>query len=269
MVSSNGKLLERVETPRAFFWPKKITGVETRHDWIIKFFGKFAMGAINNSGFKGKLDIYGNKELSKNKLLERKKSIHFGQIVPMEEVEKILDMVDSITRLPCGCRYITTGKSDKRYCFGLGTDVQGVLKNYPDASSSLENLTRAEAKKIIRKFDQEGLIHSVWTSLTPYIGGLCNCDRDCLPYRGYIRDGGGKNFFCSEYVCEIDINKCTGCKQCIKFCQFDAMSHSLPLSKVTIDSRKCFGCGVCRAACPNKAIKIIPRDRVAEVKNVW
>ncbi|MBN1433545.1 hypothetical protein JW921_02225, partial [Candidatus Fermentibacterales bacterium] len=47
---------------------------------------------------------------------------HYGQVLPLEDVHRVLEIVDSITRMPCGCRFLTTGRTDRRYCFGLGID---------------------------------------------------------------------------------------------------------------------------------------------------
>lgn len=42
-------------------------------------------------------------------------------------------------------------------------------------------LTKEEALAAFRHHEQEGLCHTVWTFMTPFIGGLCNCDRqDCF-----------------------------------------------------------------------------------------
>jgi len=141
---------------------------------------------------------------SDNEIVARRKVTHFGQVLPIEDVEKVIDMTDSITRMPCGCRFINTGKTDKRYCFGLGMDKWAILGKYPDASSSLEVLDRAEAKRFFRHYDQEGLVHSVWTGITPYVMGLCNCDRDCGAYKGYIEKRGSPRFFRAEYICQVD-----------------------------------------------------------------
>jgi len=178
-------------------------------------------------------------------------------------------MVDSITRMPCGCRFLTTGKADKRYCFGFGVDRWGILGKYPDAVSSLEVLDKEEAKKIFRSYDEEGLIHSIWTGMTPYVIGLCNCDRDCGAYKGYIEMRGSPGFFRAEYVCQTDWDLCTGCKSCMRQCQFGAQFYSSALGKVYIDPSRCFGCGVCRAACPNDAIALVPRQEVPEAADVW
>jgi len=178
-------------------------------------------------------------------------------------------MVDSITRMPCGCRFLNTGKTDKRYCFGLGLDQWGILGKYPTAASSLEVLDKAEAKKYFRKFDQEGLMHSIWTGVTPYVVGMCNCDHDCGAYKGYIEMRGAPNFFRAEYVCQVDWDQCTGCKECMSQCQFGAQFYSSALGKVYIDPGRCFGCGVCRAECAHDAIQLVPRQSIPEVANVW
>lgn len=197
------------------------------------------------------------------------KMLHFGQIVPIEDVERIFDLADSITRMPCGCRFISTGKTDKRYCFGLGLDRWGIMGKYPDSASSLEVLDKEEAKRLVRGYDAEGLIHSVWTGVTPYVIGVCNCDHDCMAYRGYIERDGPPDFFRGEDVGEVDWELCTGCRSCVAQCQFGAMNYSSVGAKVVINPRRCFGCGVCRAACPSGAISLVPRYEVPAAAGLW
>jgi ferredoxin len=52
-------------------------------------------------------------------------------------------------------------------------------------------------------------------------------------------------------------------------CQFGAKTYSGALGKVYIDPTRCFGCGVCRSACQNDAITLIPRHESAEAANIW
>ncbi len=255
---------------------KGIVGATTRFEWNNLFWESFIMPGITGK-FKTEEDTQETPASSASSVVQpseaeivaRRKIEHFGQVIPIEDVERVIDMVDSITRMPCGCRFITTGKTDKRYCFGFGLDKWGVLGKYPEAASSLEVLDKEEAKRIFRKFDAEGLIHSIWTGVTPYVVGLCNCDRDCGAYKGYIEERGAPHFFRAEYVCQVDYELCNGCKACMSQYQFGSQFYSSALGKVYIDPTRCFGCGVCRAECPTDAITLIPRKEIPQAANIW
>ena len=200
-------------------------------------------------------------------LTRRQKRDHFGQIVPIEDVERILQQVDGVVRLPCVCRRALAGQKDARYCYGLTTDPR--LTAGLDDSFSLEYLTPAEALDAIRTLDRDGLVHSVWTFKTPYIAGLCNCDQDCMAYRVNHARGYFQVMFRAEYVAGVDPSACNGCKNCMRQCQYGAIRYSAANKKVVIDSRQCYGCGVCRAACHRDAIALHARSEDALAAKVW
>ncbi len=254
---------------------RHMSGANTRVRWADEFFKGFvmpAMGALSTEAERPgtpPVGRVGKPPRSNARALARWQAVHFGQVLPIEDVEHVIDQADSITRMPCGCRFELTGKTDRRYCFGLGLDTLGILGKYPEASASLEVLDRAEAKKILRGFDDEGLIHSVWTGVTPFVIGLCNCDADCGAYRSYIVQGGAPSFFRAEYICQVDPDSCTGCKECMRQCQFGALLYSSALSRVYIDPVRCFGCGLCRAACAFEAISARPRAEHPLAAGLW
>jgi ferredoxin len=196
--------------------------------------------------------------------IRQQKANHWGQVVPIEDVEQIVDMQDSIVRLPCVCRSLTTGR-EARYCFGIGVDLPGILGKYPDYSHSFEVLEKEEAKKILRSFDKQGLVHSIWTFKTPYIGGVCNCDQDCMAYRLHVKTNLLPTMFRAEYVGLVDWDLCNGCKKCLLQCQFGAIRYSNSLKRATIEMRQCYGCGVCRAVCAQGAITLKPRTDFASL----
>ena len=218
---------------------QEASGVSTRQEYLATFCQHFVRPAVTGEPkaieemalavMPGAIRWAAAGDVAKS--FEAHKQTHFGQVVTIEEAERIIDAVDSITRLPCGCRYFTTGKTDKRYCFGLGAGGRGMLRALPD-TKSFEVLNKEEAKKIIRDYDTEGLVHTVWTGVTPFIFGLCNCDHDCLAYRGYVEERGMPSFFRGESIGEADVELCSGCKDCIKQCQFGALFYSSALGKV-------------------------------------
>ncbi len=248
---------------------RKATGFAFRSEWLDAFFRGFVQPPEKGKSGGGHVPSRKRKRLSEDAVTKNSMIVHFGQVLPLRDVEEVLDRMTSITRVPCGCRYVTTGKADKRYCFGLGYDPDGIMGKYPDSSSSLEVLERSEAKRIIRQFDDDGLIHSIWTGVTPYVVGLCNCDHDCLAYRTSIAKDGPASFFRAEYVAETDASLCSGCKSCMKQCQFGALFYSHVLGKVYIDPLKCYGCGVCMAACGLGAITLTSRREHPAARGIW
>jgi ferredoxin len=182
--------------------------------------------------------------------------------------------------LPCICRQITTGK-EQRYCYGISMlpekngemfkIIEKIGADYltgPD-TSGLEVLTREQALENFRKHEKEGLCHSVWTFMAPYIGGVCNCDRsDC----GAMQATVVHNFpvmFRAEYVAEIDPELCNGCRMCMRACQFGAIGFSAANKKAFIDVGRCYGCGICRANCEKGAIRLLDRVNVPAAANLW
>jgi Pyruvate/2-oxoacid:ferredoxin oxidoreductase delta subunit len=252
----------------------QVLGYSTRIEWVDSFIKSFLIPAAG-----GKIEPIDQpdlekptqpaKQFSEEQILAGCKLEHFGQVLPIEDVENVLTIADSITRIPCGCRYENAGMTNARYCFGLGVDLAHMLGEYPDQAESFEVINKDEAMRLIRKFDDEGLMHSVWTGVTPYVIGVCNCDGDCGAYRGYIRNQGRQSFFRAEDVCQVDPDQCNGCKECMAQCMFGAQFYSSAQGKMTIEPRLCFGCGVCRAACPQRAIELVPRAEVAEAANIW
>lgn len=207
------------------------------------------------------------------------KKTHFGQVVPIEEIERIFGFVNSIVRMACVCRQVTLGK-EKRYCYAVslgpnggafGELIRGLDKSFlkGPGTEGFETLTRDEAVAAFRAHEQEGLCHSVWTFHTPFIAGICNCDRaDCLAMRATVTHAVSL-MFRAEYVAEVVPEACAGCRACLGVCQFGAVTYSPSNKKAVIDQRWCYGCGVCRAACENHAIRLEERARVPVAARLW
>ena len=213
------------------------------------------------------------------RISDKMKKLHFGQVVPIEEVEHIFDFVTSITRFACLCRHVTVG-SEQRYCYAVSLAPNGgkllelmreIDPKYligPD-TAGLESLSKDKALAMLREHEEEGLCHTVWTFIAPFIGGICNCDKaDCLAMQSTVTYGVPV-LFRAEYVAEVDPDLCTGCRDCMRLCQFGAISYSAALEKTVIDFRRCYGCGICRSACPSDAIVLKERAVVPTAAKLW
>jgi ferredoxin len=219
------------------------------------------------------------KALQEPRIARRIHNMHFGQVLPIEDVEQIFSIVNNVVRLPCVCRE-PKGIKEQRFCYGISLVPQDEAgqkivnkegSGYKDGpvNRQLEQVDKKEALAQIRGLEKEGLCHSIWTELTPFITGLCNCDRaDC----GAMQMTLVKNMhmmFRAEYVAELDTELCSGCRSCMRVCQFGAISYSAGNKKAWIDIGKCFGCGVCRSACAKGALKLVDRAKVPAVASLW
>lgn len=209
----------------------------------------------------------------------RMRVYHFGQVVPIEDVVRIFELVNSVVRISCICRQVTLGR-EKRYCYGVSMGPNGgrfaeIIKGLdgsfytgPDRAG-VESVDKADALAAIRELEHEGLCHTVWTFVTPFIAGLCNCDRaDCLALKASV----GHRIpilFRAEYVASIDASACTGCRQCLRLCPFGALAYSAGTGRTEVDARQCFGCGICRAECAAAAIRLRDRREVPAAARLW
>jgi ferredoxin len=211
--------------------------------------------------------------------VNRMKKLHYGQVLPIEDVETIFSFVNKIVRIECICRKSFLG-SEQRYCYGISVGPNGgelfklmenLASDYKSGpfASGLEVLTKEEALANFRRYEQEGLCHTVWTFVTPFIAGICNCDRsDC----GAMKATFAHNFpmlFRAEYVADPNPDLCTGCRECMRVCQFGAMGYSAANGKIMIDQSRCYGCGICRSVCEYGAIELRDRNDVPVAANLW
>ena len=212
-------------------------------------------------------------------IIGKMKKKHHGQVLPIEDVEEIFGFVNSVVRLPCICRQASLG-TEERYCYGLSMvpAEQSKLKEIVEAIGAdyltgpdvkgLETVPKEEALEQFRDLEKKSLIHSVWTFITPFIGGICNCDRDCMAMKATVVKSLPV-MFRAEYVAEVEPELCNGCRNCIRACQFKAISFSLARKKVAIDPLLCYGCGVCRVHCVKDAIILTDRSIIPAASEIW
>lgn len=210
------------------------------------------------------------RRLGQSYVTRSMKPVHFGQPVPLEEFEPILDICTSVVRVPCPCRHFA-GSKDEGYCLAITTKpIDAILseefKDYdlgPD-TSKFETLSREQTMALLRRCEDEGLMHSVWTFLTPYIGAVCNCDlaSGCMAMNITVAHGAPVMFKGHSRI-EADAGSCTGCARCVKHCPFGALAVDRSSRRVVVDDARCYGCGVCRAVCRDGALQLTPREQPA------
>jgi Na+-translocating ferredoxin:NAD+ oxidoreductase RNF subunit RnfB len=195
---------------------------------------------------------------------------HFGQPVPIEDCARIFDTATSIVRLPCLCR-THAGRPAEGVCLAVTTrPVDDILTEAfgnnpafdggPDVSS-FDKLTKDEALAILDDCEKRGLMHSVWTFITPFIGAICNCSipAGCMAMRIQL-EFDTKVMWKGHYLAQVDEARCTGCRACVPACPFGALEVDRPRRLAIVDVARCYGCGTCRTNCPAGAMSIVDRE---------
>ncbi len=232
------------------------------------YIARFAESQARQIGRRDPLDLYGLlprvlktpvRRIIENRLARD----HYGQVVTLAEARQVVSLVSAVFRLPCMCRRITLG-GEHRMCLGFSMSpdslgAAGVVDlSYwqgPDGTG-LERLSREQALELLDEFATMGLVHSVWTFGTPFIGGLCNCDQEgCRAMIGTIDHGIGI-VHPGEAMAQPG-QSCSGCGACAPACPFGAISAGA--KGITVSAAACYGCGLCQEACPAGLMDLVPR----------
>ncbi|MEG1165541.1 MAG: FAD-dependent oxidoreductase [Oscillospiraceae bacterium] len=136
-----------------------------------------------------------------------------------EEVESILNKNTLFAVADCSCRRARRimgegcGHLEQDMCIQLGKGAEYYIR-----TGKAREITREEALEIIKKAEENGLMHQI-----PNIDGgethaICNC---CACSCFSLRNGiyfNSPDMIRSNYVSEIDKEKCVACGQCVESC---------------------------------------------------
>ena len=153
-----------------------------RREYLVHFIKDFGEGrawALTNLERIEKLPL-GIQKLGKSVASNRMREWHYGQPVPIEECEAILDICTSNVRIHCPCQY-AAGTTDEGYCLAITTKPVDALLDAgfadydlgPD-TAKFERLDNQPTLALLRRCEEQGLMLSVWTFVTPFVAAICN-----------------------------------------------------------------------------------------------
>jgi ferredoxin len=168
----------------------------------------------------------------------------------------------------CMCREMTAQVDDPCRlkmpediaCMGFGENIRVYLKY-----GYMRQISREEAFDIIQKARDCGAVHTVFHELDdaklPQIG-LCNCCWDCCGILRTYNLGATPLRYRCYYIANVrDIDRCTGCGRCEKYCPTAAIK--VRALKAKLDPAKCIGCGQCVHQCAHFVLELVENKRTA------
>ncbi len=183
------------------------------------------------------------------------------EIVPIEEVYKIIDMNEDFALVGCPCRKRrdVEGIRECNYplhtCINLGTYAKAVLDM---GDPAVKRVSKEEVKEIMKKAAEAGLVHTT-DNRAEDCSIICNCcECCCVLLTGLTKFDNPRAIAKANYISQINIDNCIGSETCLSRCKFGAIEVDI-IAKV--DADKCVGCGLCAVTCPDDAITMKRMER--------
>ena len=176
-------------------------------------------------------------------------------VLPTAQVLEFLRNARSFALIPCVCR-THFGRCDNP------VDVCFVINDAADASierGTGRQVTIEEAKDVLRRADEHGLIHLTVYNPRQYVYTVCSCCSCCCHDLQFLKQFGRDDLIAhSDYVARTDPDVCTHCGDCIEPCVFEARVWQD--GRMYYDAVDCYGCGLCVPVCPAEATGMQRRE---------
>ncbi|MBL7209089.1 MAG: 4Fe-4S binding protein [Dehalococcoidia bacterium] len=207
------------------------------------------------------------------------------EVLPYEEVVKVLDQHDYFTVTTCPCKHRKNLDPEFPDC-KYPTEVClhfGRLGHYIVENGLGREITRQETEEILRQSAEAGLVHGV-SNMQEGPDTICNCDPCCcVQFEAFHKLKHAEGMTPSNYRVRTNDETCIGCGLCVKRCPMDALHlEDFPEAKgritvVAADNKElknksgkvsvvdpdlCIGCGVCAYKCPSKSLMLERRETI-------
>ena len=157
-----------------------------------------------------------------------------AQQIDNERVSKYIEDNDGhLSITPCQCRRVRrlmgegSGDLDEGLCIFMGH-----VADMFNRTGKGKPVTVAEAKELIKKCDERGCVHQITTLHQGETFAICNCQPESCLALGVTQYYNTPDTSKSNYVAEIDEEKCVACGQCTDHCANNAIQMGQKLCAI-------------------------------------
>ena len=148
------------------------------------------------------------------------------KIMTMDRLSTLIETTvgGAFCRVPCQCRRVRrimgegTGDLEDGMCIYMGLLAESMLRH-----GRGERLTKEQVYEHLKRTEELGCIHQITTLESGISFAICNCQPQSCMALGSATYYGTPNMVRSNYVAEIDSEKCVACGQCVETCANNAL----------------------------------------------
>ena len=191
-----------------------------------------------------------------------------SHITSYESARQIVNKTEFGAVTMCYCRHKKEhmGKKCKKdapvegFCIVLGSGARFLTRR-----GFAERKTRRELLAILEKAHSLNLTHTT-DNIRHKPSFICNCCHCCCELMHGVQMGYTNGIAKTNYIAEIDGEKCDYCGDCFKACNVKSIGPPKERNfknrserYAAVHEEICLGCGACISSCKKEALSLIPR----------
>ncbi|MBP8130981.1 MAG: 4Fe-4S binding protein [Candidatus Hydrogenedentes bacterium] len=221
---------------------------------------------MNEDGHFGRAVFQGQTQIGR--ALVREDALPEGdhaEILDWERASRLLSSASALGVSLCACRHkqLHLGKACDRpleVCLTLDSAAESMAR-----AGIARPISNDEGVRILEQCREAGLVQ-IGDNVQHGVTYMCNCCGCCCGMLKAINTLGLPHaVVTSNWIMEVDPEKCKGCGRCVKACPINAV-HLQEVDGVARKRKRaicneelCLGCGVCYQACKSGGIRLKPR----------
>jgi Na+-translocating ferredoxin:NAD+ oxidoreductase RNF subunit RnfB len=188
-------------------------------------------------------------------------SDHQLEVLAYEKATQVIHSATHIGLSQCYCRHKMDHvglacDAPQKICLTLNITAASLIRHGHakaiDTSEAIQTLQRAHDHHLVQ-FGE---------NVRQQVNFICNCCKCCCEgLQAAQRFAMYSPVLSSNFLPEVNSDKCSGCSQCVQACPVDAisLSNASDTGHVEVYTDICLGCGICSRVCPTSAIRLHPR----------